>query len=1710
MKTLFVKLIVGLSLFTGQVATWAQLTPAIPPNIVTSTPRPMIMLNMSKDHQLFYRAYDEFSDLTGDGIPETTYRHTFDYYGYFDPYKCYSYSGTTNRFEPTAISSTKYCNGNWSGNFLNWATMTRMDIVRKVLYGGYRSTDQNYTAPNTGLTVLERANLPTDAHSFAKYYKGGDLAKLTPFDDELAPSSLISNNNTTAAKRRNQYLLADDKKHSNGTGTPPAAAISQLCSTKVDAFYPDITNPDTGLAEPNPNKPASYHCVTHSVTYTTTFTVQVGDQVRVANTDNLDQYMQGVAIEINSASGWFTMVVRDDGFTTPSGTEIQKWRVFNLTQTSATICNTTLGNNVGNITNFASDAAANRFSHTNTNPPIMRVARGDYQLWNANERFQCYWQDEATNKDETGNGNNATVTGLSAGSKNPSKSAQGVVVSGSGPDFIVRVSVCNVGLLGTENCKQYPQSNFKPIGLLHEYGEDQLAEFGLFTGSFAKNISGGVLRSNVASFRNEVNYNTNGTFTATQGIVYTLNKLRIYGYAYTEGGGIDKGSYKGDGDCTYQITGLSDNKCTSWGNPMGTMFVESLRYLGGLSASGSYDYTHSGSKDEAMGLPKPAWVDPFTRGATIESTFGQGQCRAVNAINFNASVTSYDNKDRSQWTPFETLPGAPQLAAYINVIGNDEGIRGKNWFIGNSGAVNNRTCTGKGITDLADVSGLCPDAPGYFGSYALAGAAYWARTNPVRTPTAAQVAANADAFKVKSFSVALSPGKPRIEVPNPDGSGKKIVIQPSYILDKGTSVGSGTLVDFRVIGQPTATEGKFLVIWEDSEQGGDYDQDVSGILRYQVVGSKLYVYTDVFSEATVTGQGFGYTISGSKKDGVHFHSGIENFSYNDTTNIVVTRADGTALPAGTVNASGGCDQCNVVDIETRAEYEFDATAAGQLEDPLWYAAKWGGFSKNEDVKNPVVVPKVYFQKPTADKANWDVKKLDGTSGPDGLPDNYFLAIRPSELEKALRSAFSAIVSASNTAPAVANAQIQTGSLKYLASFDGDDGHGELLTFIIKSDGSFDIRTKTDGTLDRTYYHWAAHTKLTDTAAASRVIVTNEGNSTGVAFNWTSLSDTFKTTAFGGTDAAAQARLNWLRGSREDETPNGLRFRKRNPSSIMGPVVNSNPTVMVPPNADYFGGAFPGYGAFVSGNKSRKSIVWVGTGDGMLHGFDASPDQSLGGTPVMSYVPELIHSRLQDWVQPATEKVQSFVDGTPFTADVLLGSTITSATAIGYDANAPAPAGWKTYLFSSLGRGAKGVFALDVTTPSTLTEANAASIFKWQFSGADDTSGDLGYNLSQIGNPSRVSEAASPVAKMNNGKFAVLLPNGVSSTSGKAALYILFVNGPTAGTWNTGTNYIKIVADAGPANGLSQPTWIDTNNDGVADYIYAGDLKGNLWKFDVSSSDPNAWGVAYGGRQLFTAKSTDNTTRLPITTAPEYRFHPLGGVVINVATGKSISNADFPDTSGKINGIFGIWDKPIYSSQAYIDTPTLLDDTTNGLPRLRSQLAARSMIRVTLDDVDPLNGKVGDGYVTGAAIDWTNNMGWYLDFPDSGEMTVSNPVITQGLLSTVSIAPASTSAEVCFKGPSAYVTFLDPISGLLDKSVFGSITINGVTYLLASIKITDQRVTFARDATKSSCAAGEINCTRIIGETTDITAESANASARIYWREIPSFKTKAPE
>lgn len=1618
----------------------AQQPLAIPPNISTVLAKPMIMLNMSRDHLLFTRAYNEYSDIDGDNIPDITYKHSFNYYGYFDSFKCYVYSGTAQRFEPRSLAPDKYCNGTWSGNFLNWLTMTKADVVRKILYGGYRSTDTGST------TVLERAFLPNDAHSFAKYYVGTDITRLTPFTaDQVSVQTSLSTSQNRHNRRYTQGNPSNQAWIYGPNATPAAGAPTGSCAGTVNSFF-QATGTDGALAPPT-----QYQCLWFNPNVSAVlFPVALGDQVRVSDfSSGSSTQIRGTVIRVDSDNRFGLLVTRDNYSNESNGASSQ-WRFENLTQSAVTFCNTT-------------DTSPNQ-------PPILRAARGDHQLWAANERWQCRWREDQT----ANNGNNPAITGLASSTESPRRANLGLLAGNTGPDWVVRVQACVPGLLGNERCREYPNGRHKPIGLLHEFGENDQAEFALLTGSWAKNVSGGVLRSNMGSFTREVNTETDGTFKPEVHIVHTLNRLRIRGYSY------GRGSYQDDNGCGFVSSAdVVDGRCTDWGNPMGEMYVESLRYLAGKQPMPDFTFTQDGSADNELGLPQPAWIDPLLRrGAAerqaVEARFGQAQCRAINILNFNSSLVSFDHDKAS--AAFDTLNAGIALNSLVDKVGAGEGIHGQPWFLGttgtSSGDIYNRVCTSKVVNALSETEGLCPEAPAIRGTFAMAGAAHWARTNPIRKDLPRN--GNADAFTVKTYGVTLSTGKPSVRIVQP-GTGGLIELQPAA-LRSSSQPGSGTLVDFRILSQ-TPTSGRYLVIWEDAQAGGDYDQDLAGILRWEIVGGQLRVYTLVYRESTQGPIGFGYTVAGSHKDGAHFHSGAEGFTFIDPTNITVFRTDGE--PTSATNASGGCKDCEVRDPETYAVYNFEGKSAGLLPDPLLLAAKWGGFSRANGLTAPTT------------PSSWDTQQIDGTAGPDGIPDNYFLAIRPDELEKSLRIVFQDVISSSFTAPALGSTERTEGSLKFVARFDNKDGRGEVDAYARLADGTFGTAAL-----------WKAHERLGAVPPGARVVITNQVNAAGAPLGgaplrWASLSAATRATAFG-TDGQGEARLDWLRGARINEEPAGANLRARNVQSIMGSVVNANPHVQFKPRATLLGSAFPGYGDFVKRYRNRPQVLWIGANDGMLHGFNASANTSAGGTPLLSYVPQPLHAQLRRWTDPSDNAVTAMVDGSPYTGDVRVGRDM---------------AVWRSYLFSSLGRGGKGFFALDVTDPTDWTEANASRIFRWQFTDSDDPSGDLGYNVEQASALSRISGQSAPIAKMNNGQFAIVVGNGVGSANNTAALYVLFVDGPGAdGQWNAGgpqPDYVKLMAvdPADPAtlpNGLSQPTWVDNNADGVADAIYAGDLRGNLWKFDVSSTDTANWTTAYPVAEgvatpLYKATSTDaaGTPRpQPITTAPEQVPHPLGGRLIVVATGKALNGGDFPDPTTRPHSAYGIWDKHTLAAMSG-------NERLAALPRGQSRLVGRTLNRLPN----------GTGYLTGdATIDWTTKDGWYMDFPATSEMAVGNPVVVRpDLLSLLSLAPPA-STEGCSSSPDAFLSLVNPLNGLPSVNILGTYTnAAGQPFLIASIKLAqgDQLLTVTVDSSGAGANAGMPGGSSLVleGERTNIANSLGRVERRLQWREIPNFRTR---
>ena len=540
------------------------------------------------------------------------------------------------------------------------------------------------------------------------------------------------------------------------------------------------------------------------------------------------------------------------------------------------------------------------------------------------------------------------------------------------------------------NCKQYPNGNYKPIGLLQTYGDDGKVMFGMFAGSYSKNKSGGTLTKDISSMADEVDVSGDGHFKTAfpsgyvtdnkaWGIINAWSLYRIVGYKHSDGTYGTSGL--NNNNCTWGINSFNNGQCMNWGNPFSEIYWNAIRYMAGESTSGTYRANDS-SVIKALNTPQ-TWSCPLD---------GTNYCASLNIISFNASTISYDYDDLDGTSDgVGAIWSGSNSSDLTKPVGDGEGITGNKYFVGENGTDNNQLCTEKTVTSLGDVKGLCPEAPRLEGTYRLAGIAYKAHIADIRNSGPHELE---DDQIVDTYAVTLAPSVPEINVPVPGSSGQTVKILPAC---RDDSVGGNcAIVDFKIV-EPytlvgsTAT-GKVYVNWEDSEQGGDFDQDMWGVLSYEVTPTTIKITTDTIAQSTPYKMGFGYIISGTTQDGFHAHSGINAFTRTDT---------------GVTDCSGGCDTGDAATSNTFA-LSASGSGSGLLKDPLYYAAKWGAFTDENGNQIPDL------------QTEWDRKDGEGKLGADGMPDTYYYATDPEELERSLSNVLNAIIAktASGTAASV--------------------------------------------------------------------------------------------------------------------------------------------------------------------------------------------------------------------------------------------------------------------------------------------------------------------------------------------------------------------------------------------------------------------------------------------------------------------------------------------------------------------------------------------------------------------------------------------------------------------------------------------------------------------------------------------------------------------
>jgi type IV pilus assembly protein PilY1 len=1661
--------------FSTTAAYGSALNLSDSPLFVTTNVPPLTMLVMGRDHKLYYEAYNDASDLNGDGIVDVGYQgyhgtdlgvggafKNVDYYGYFNSYVCYDYNAGV--FEPMSAKSAadiaikdKTCAGgaagSWSGDFLNYVTTARIDAMRKVFYGGKRSTDTSSS------TVLERTHIPQDAHAWGKEFSNNSGYLISEYTNLSEPAV------GTYHLFANVSLSSSTPPYGSNAGTPRLRVLNDtkhrvwewLSKERpvagrdcIDGLNGPTVNCSTAASNWSIVPSSAFNNLTRTFynitgygghpSDNTTFIALEKDYAipgKFFGTNSTDSPSQinGSGNPFGSNDNYMAIF---DGNIKVSDTGTYQFAVDGDDAVEVTINDGVTDHVVGWYGGHGrnnSDSNLTSFSMS-----VYLIADVDYTLKfrmeeaSGGDSYYLYWR-------------------------------QPVPASGI-TDYIVRAEVCtsidrNVSH-ETNSCQPYPNGEYKPVGLLHDFGEDDSMMFGLLSGSYENNLDGGVLRKEMSSFKDEVNLTTGQFDTSVNGIVSTLDKLRVMNY--------DDSNYRYS--CGW-ITNrpIVNGECDMWGNPVAEMMYESLRYFAGKGAATSdFAISATGNNDATLGLPLATWNDPY------DATTGFDECAKPFQIVVSDINPSYDSdKVPGAYSDFGSFSGditGLNAEALADIITDGEGnIRGNSFFVGQSQSNYDNAPTAKVVDSLGSIRGLAPEEPTKLGSYYAASMAYYGLIKDVNPRSGNQ--------NLQTFSVALASPLPTIEI-DPDNN--ILTTNSVVIVPFAKSPGQGSLwanfqptnqiVDFYVESLGS-TSGSFLVNFEDVEQGADHDMDAIARYTYSVeLNGDVTIDVDSVYAAGGIDQHMGYIISGTQnRDGVYLE--VKDRGGAD---LVYSLDTPPGVWAGETRGS------TLLGFNASRTFTPSGTGASAsfLKDPLWYAAKWGGFIEEDKDTFPHKPDKV---------GEWDGDN-------DGDPDNYFLVTNALTLKDRMKAAFDEVLARSGSASTVtvSSGSLRSDTLLFQASFNTNNWTGQVKAI------------EFDGGIGSTVWEFSEKVRdqLNETSGLlkgfdfAREIITANADGKGVPFrfptNLTSLdlnTDMSLSQVTALLTGISSDRLNYgsdlvnyLRGdnSQEKDVNGATRlFRERQGDGgrkPIGDIVNSDPLYVIPPGF-FFPNEWPttigGDPATAPENSAPKSysdfrktfidrdpMLFVGANDGMLHAINAYRNTDTitdGGEEILAYVPSVLYNKLPNLANQLYTH-EYFVDGKTTYSDVYF----------------KAGTQWHTALVGGLNAGGQAVYALDITDPKGLAngdypsfdEINADKLVLWEFTDDyPDTDGDgigeavdLGYTF---GRPTIVRLANGDWGAVFGNGYNNTAADGAPSTTGNSVIYIVNIE--------TGALIKKFDTLQGSAvvtdkpNGMSEVAPVDVNGDFIADYLYAGDLYGNLWKIDISGVNDANWDFSFkqsgNPAPLFVAKS-DAGIRLPITQRPIVRAHPKfrghGDLLVTFGTGKYIETTDNEITGADTQSFFGIWD----NGDNAFDRGDLLEQTiteqtvtvkvvkkdsdgnivigSDGEPETEDKDANFRTVsnnEIFWEDQKNTAGVVTDAKHGGWVLDLLNSAATTLD--NKGERSVTNAVLRGKTLVFTTLIPSS---DPCDSGGSSWLMVIDSADGSGPDSAFIDINDDG--------------------------------------------------------------------
>lgn len=642
----------------------------------------------------------------------------------------------------------------------------------------------------------------------------------------------------------------------------------------------------------------------------------------------------------------------------------------------------------------------------------------------------------------------------------------------------------------------------------------------------------------------------------------------------------------------------------------------------------------------------------------------------------------------------------------------------------------------------------------------------------------------------------------------------------------------------------------------------------------------------------------------------------------------------------------------------------------------WLAAKFGGFKTDLATGG----------NPNTDPNSWD-------SDSNGSPDNWFAGSNPIAMRSGLEKAFKSIAddSASSASSAAVTSSRQTSNSQIIyAGYNASDWSGSVSACTPTQTAAQCAASpvwEASKWFDTTKTYTFVTTALTP---ATRKIFTSWRDTAGfssMAFQWADL-DPAQQALLNATDSLGSSRLSYLRGDRANE---GVLFRTR-AATLLGDIVNSGVTYVGGSSPALTGPKFPGHSAYRGTTKTRPAVVYVGGNDGMLHAFSGADGKELFG-----YVPGAVFANLPGLSAPKFQH-RYFVDSTPMAGDFQKTATT-----------------WGTMLVGGLGAGGRGYYALDISGQSTFasaTESTLSALPMWEFTSAQDN--DLGFTFNEpsidpvTGSYRQIAKVVD--ATVADGVWRVIVGNGYGSAGQDAILFMLNAN--------TGAPDVKLTTGDTTGNGLSSPTPVDTDRDGLIDTVYAGDALGNMHKFQFAKTSGIDFVLAKHGETgaawQYIGRVFDSGE--PITTAPSVA-QSCDGVGWNVAfgTGKLNEDADYNDKTPR--GFYTVIDKG--PSSAMTVSTTALTEISHTSTSLVSGKVVRNWGKPNL----------------------AGQRGWKMFFT-GGERVLTNSTLPPDT-GVVLFGTTKPSGDVCTPGNTGFVMAVNLCSGAIGNLVVDGVSVGGL-------------------------------------------------------------------